>query len=410
MFLDMISNFDVVSRVLFPTPDPSYGPDDFPEELVFIPRSLDPSTEGSDDCVPCLLLLSPSARYVVLYLHSNAEDLGQCYTFCSVVRSQFQVNVLAVEYPGYGICGGGQATEDGVISNVCLAFEFLRKVLGWQFDEIIIFGRSIGCGPALALAEEASIYGLILVCPFISVKEIARIHVGPLAQFIDERFPNKDRIARVNSRLLLIHGKKDTVVPCWHGEALFKECRAPKHMVSPTEMEHNTNLLVDATYFVLPTLQFFDLPDYRFEPLRVPSWVYEKRMENRSGDKSKATTASASSSRAALKNALGALPSVEVRPDKDGKSYIAWNRAPNTQAPALHETTESTSDEVDIDVPENFLEGFNPAAQSVDDEDDELNFDEELPDAPDDVGYWKAPPSAAGVQPLNGYGPHATLV
>lgn len=408
----MVGNFDLVSRVLFPTPEPSYGPDDFPEELVFIPRSLDPNDETCEDLVPCLLLLSPSARYVVLYLHSNAEDLGQCYTFCSVVRSQFQVNVLVVEYPGYGICGGGQATEDGVVANARLAFDFLRKVLGWPADEIIIFGRSIGCGPALALAEEFTVYGVILVCPFISVKEIAKIHVGPLSQFIEERFPNKDRIARVKSRLLLIHGKKDGVVPCWHGEALYKECKTPKHLVCPADMEHNTNLLIDATYFVLPTLQFFALPDYRFEALRVPSWVYDKRFAkaNMESAGNRGTGCALNGSKAVVKNTLGALPSVEVRPDKDGRSYVAWNKPPeegsssSTQGGpvAVQAPSECTSDEVDIDFRDNL---------DIDNKDDlEMLFDDELPDAPDDVGYWKAPRSSAGVQPLYAHGPNATLV
>jgi hypothetical protein len=328
-----------------------------------------------------------------------------------VVRSQFQVNVLVVEYPGYGICGGGQATEDGVISNAKLAFDFLRKVLLWPADEIIIFGRSIGCGPALAIVEETPVYGVILVCPFISVKEIAKIHVGPIAQVIDERFPNKDRISRVKSRLLLIHGKKDSVVPCWHGETLFKECKAPKHFVCPADMEHNTNLLVDATYFVLPTLQFFDLPDYRFEALRVPSWVYEKRYAKPAENASKGSGSVSNTSRTAVKNALGSLPSVVVRPDKDGRSYIAWNKpsaegvSTSSDGPTLvKEPSESTSDDIDIDSRAGVdLESFSKV-------DVEYYFDDELPDAPDDVGYWKAPRSAAGVQPLNAHGPKSALV
>jgi len=49
-------------------------------------------------------------------------------------------------------------------------------------------------------------------------------------------------------------------------------------LVSPPEMEHNTNLHTDVTYFVLPMLQFFSLPDYCFDELRVPDWAYDKRL------------------------------------------------------------------------------------------------------------------------------------
>jgi len=275
--MDM-AGFNLVNTLLFPTPESSYGIADFPEELIWVPKNLEPHNTSPEDCIPCLLLSSPSARFFVLYLHSNAEDLGRCYTFCSMLRYQFQVHVLAVEYPGYGICPGEQATEETVIENASVAFRFLREVMKWPLDGIIVFGRSIGCGPALALAADHAVYGVILVCPFLSVRELCRGFIGMLADLIDERFPNKDRVGFLTSPLLLVHGKKDTVVPWTHGRTLFEACRSRKRFVSPENMHHNTNLHSDASFFVLPMLQFFSLPDYDFNDFRVPQWVFDKRM------------------------------------------------------------------------------------------------------------------------------------
>lgn len=273
-----LPGFNLVNTLLFPTPDSSYGVDDFPEELIWVPKTLDPETKSAEDCVPCLLLSSPSARFFILYFHSNAEDLGRSYTFCSMLRYQFQVHVLAVEYPGYGICPGEQANEETVIENAFLGFRFLRQVMSWPLDGIIVLGRSIGCGPALAIAAEHAVYGVILVCPFLSVRELCRSFVGRLADFIDERFPNKDKVRLLTSPLLLVHGKKDTVVPWTHGKRLYEACGSRKRMVAPENMHHNTNLHSDASYFVLPMLQFFGLPDYDFNEMRVPEWVFNKRL------------------------------------------------------------------------------------------------------------------------------------
>jgi len=279
-----MSRFDLVSRILFPTPDSSYDVDDFPEELIWIPRNLDPQTSKPEECMPAILLSSPSARFFILYLHSNAEDLGRCYAFCSLLRHQFQVHVLAIEYPGYGICPGGQADEDSVTENARVGFRFLREVLRWPLDGIFILGRSIGCGPALAIAVEHDVNGVILVCPFLSVQELGKDLIGPFAQFLTERFPNKDRVPLLRSPLLVVHGKKDTVVPCTHGVKLFHACRSRKRLVCPENMEHNTNLHADANYFVLPMLQFFALPDYCFEEMRLPRWIFDKRMSPRYSD------------------------------------------------------------------------------------------------------------------------------
>merc|ERR1719421_1907568 len=100
------------------------------------------------------------------------------------------------------------------------------------------------------------------------------------AHFIDERFPNKDRIHLIRSPVLIIHGRKDTLIPCRHGMSLYELGRSRKLLVCPEDMEHNTNLLTDVGYLVLPMLQFFSLPDYCFEDINVPAWVYDGRGAN----------------------------------------------------------------------------------------------------------------------------------
>merc|ERR1719375_1122677 len=223
------------------------------------------------------MLQSPSARFLILYLHSNAEDLGQCHSFCTLLRHQFQVHVLAVEYPGYGLCPGGQADEESVTENAFTAFRFIREILCWPLDGILVLGRSIGTGPALAIASKHEVYGVILISPFLSVQEVFKGFLGPIAYVVTNRFPNKDRVQRLRSPLLVVHGKMDVVVPVWHGEQLYHICKARKRLVCPDAMHHNSNLYADPNFFVLPMLQFFALPDFCFEDPRVPPWAYDKR-------------------------------------------------------------------------------------------------------------------------------------
>lgn len=269
--------FDLISRLVFPAPPSTYTAKDFPEELIWIPKSLDPHNKP-EEAIPCLFLTSPSARFVALYLHSNAEDLGRCYGFCSMIRTQFQVHVLAVEYPGYGLCPG-QPEEDTVTENANVAFRFIHETLNWPLDGILIFGRSIGTGPAIAIAEKNQVYGVVAVSPFLSVQSLCRDVVGPLARFVADRFPNMDRVPLIRSMLLVVHGKKDTVVPVSHGQQLYASCRSRKMLVCPDEMEHNSNLLSDPSYLVLPMLHFFALPDYCFEEIKVPKWVYTRHSD-----------------------------------------------------------------------------------------------------------------------------------
>lgn len=236
-----------------------------------------------EQCVPCLFLKYPSARFLVIYLHSNAEDIGKCYTFLSTLREQFQVHVLAVEYPGYGICAGGPATADTVTENAFAVFRFVREVIMWPLDSIKIFGRSIGTGPAIALGVQYNVSGLILITPFLSVRELVKDNIGVLAYLVEERFPSKDRIHLVRSPLLIVHGQKDTLIPTRHGTRLYELARSRKLLVCPEAMEHNTSLLTNATFLVLPMLQFFALPDYCFEDMEVPRWAFAERHSAKQG-------------------------------------------------------------------------------------------------------------------------------
>jgi len=243
-----------------------------------VPKTLDPKTCSPEDCVPCLFLPYSSARFLIFYLHSNAEDIGRCHAFCSSVRAQFQVHVLAVEYPGYGICPGGPCDEHRVTENAFVAFRFVREVLCWPLDSILILGRSIGCGPAISLAVRYQVSGVIVVSPMLSVREVCKDALGPLSYVVDERFPNMDRVPLIRSPFLVVHGQKDGMIPVRHGVELYGLCRSRKLLICPKDMEHNTNLLANVTYFVLPMLQFFSLPDYCFEDIVVPKWAYDKRL------------------------------------------------------------------------------------------------------------------------------------
>lgn len=379
-----LTDFNFVNTLLFPAPEPTYNASNFPGELIWIPKTLDPKSAKPEECVPSLLLPAASARFIVLYLHSNAEDLGRCHGFCSLLRLQFQVHVLAVEYPGYGICPGGPACEQSVIDNAFLALRFIREVLKWPQEEIIVFGRSIGTGPALALAAHRQLYGVVLICPFLSVRALCRDFVGPVADLIEERFDNKERIGHVICPMLLVHGKQDFVVPWQHGLQLYEACRAKKRLVLPDQMNHNTNLHVDASYFVLPMLQFFGLPDYSFEQLTIPPWIYNKHLSPsyREGETE-------------APPAYGAAPEV-WRCERGAEA--AFQQAVHPPIKVHAEPAQPWIEDKSPDSPRwSIAEDASPRRKASsphleDCLDEKANFDdEELPALPEEVGFHKVP-------------------
>merc|ERR1719384_61070 len=90
------------------------------------------------------------------------------------------MNVLAVEYPGYGLLHGLPASEDALKEVALTAFRFILDELKVAYEQVILFGRSVGSGPSVYLASRFPIGGLILVAAFASIKEAARSLVGRL--------------------------------------------------------------------------------------------------------------------------------------------------------------------------------------------------------------------------------------
>ena len=82
-----------------------------------------------------------------LYFHANAEDLGKIYDFLDIMRCVLEVNIIAPEYPGYGLYKG-KASCKKVLSDSELIYKFIQNSLKLQPADIYIMGRSIGSGPA----------------------------------------------------------------------------------------------------------------------------------------------------------------------------------------------------------------------------------------------------------------------
>eukprot|EP00405_Crypthecodinium_cohnii_P035481 CAMPEP_0206534212 /NCGR_PEP_ID=MMETSP0325_2-20121206/5416_1 /ASSEMBLY_ACC=CAM_ASM_000347 /TAXON_ID=2866 /ORGANISM="Crypthecodinium cohnii, Strain Seligo" /LENGTH=400 /DNA_ID=CAMNT_0054030983 /DNA_START=143 /DNA_END=1341 /DNA_ORIENTATION=- len=271
-----------IDKLVFPAPTPTYSKETFKKHLCWIPWNEAVSPDRLDDeryaeGIPCMWLPAPKAAGVILFCHGNAEDLGMCFPFVRHMRDQFKMNVLAVEYPGYGLLHSLAPSEAALKEVALTAFRFILDELHVAYEQVILFGRSVGSGPTVYLASRFPVGGLILVAAFASVREAAKSLVGPLiAQILEERFPNIALIGNVSCPTLFIHGEKDNLVPPSHSVALFKHCRSRKLLITPPGMEHNTNLFTDAQFLAVPAINFFGLPGYQQEsPPQMPQRFFE---------------------------------------------------------------------------------------------------------------------------------------
>lgn len=174
----------------------------------------------------------------VLYAHGNAEDLGHTRARLVRLSAAARVAVLAFDYPGYGLNTGEAPTEAGVVRDAAAAFAYLVRARGVDPRSIVLMGRSIGSGPAVALAAQlcrapcpalgcgaaAGLLGGLLVesgvASCVRVVSAAAAHVP-----YTDVFPNVDRIGAVTAPVCIVHGARDTTVPVAHAHMLWAATR-----------------------------------------------------------------------------------------------------------------------------------------------------------------------------------------
>ena len=173
-------------------------------------------------------------KKAIIRCHGNAED-AKATLWALAELAEAGYTVAAVDYPGYGL-SDGSPDEEGCYRNVHRLYDWLVEKRGFKPEDIIVDGFSIGTGPATELAATRPCGGLILEAPFLSApRVVTRARILPI-----DPFPNLKRIRDVKCRVLIIHGKADSVVPYSQGLELFKIANEPKRFMSVEEGEHNS--------------------------------------------------------------------------------------------------------------------------------------------------------------------------
>lgn len=244
-----------VTEFVFPPVRCSYDKDH--DNLVFFPA-------GADADIPAMLvppslsldakrkdLLGEKTSFCVIYFHPNAVDIGDCVHDLFNIRDgvfKGDAVVLAPEYCGYGLLSEYRPSVESIDLVSAAAWRFCRKALGFRGDQIVLWGRSIGTGPACSMAawrakrslekedkkdfieanSQRSLGAVVLVAPFTSVTEVALWHTNKLVASLVS--PMWEVLELVKDEGLedipfcVVHPREDEVIPFSHGEAIFESC------------------------------------------------------------------------------------------------------------------------------------------------------------------------------------------
>ncbi|XP_062516547.1 alpha/beta hydrolase domain-containing protein 17B-like [Corticium candelabrum] len=185
-----------------------------------------------NNTIACMYVrCSDDPHYTILFSHGNAVDIGQMSSFYVGLGSRINCNIMSYDYSGYG-ASSGAPNEKNMYADIEAAWNALRKRYGISPESVIFYGQSIGTVPTVDLASRFEVAAVILHSPLMSGMRVA--FPSTKRTWCWDPFPSIDKISKVQSPVLVIHGTEDDVIDLSHGMAMYE--RAP-NTVDPLWVE-----------------------------------------------------------------------------------------------------------------------------------------------------------------------------
>ncbi|MBW8035529.1 MAG: alpha/beta hydrolase [Planctomycetes bacterium] len=193
--------------------------------------------------IPC-----EKAKMTVLFCHGNGGNMAHRLDTINILN-ELGLNCLIFDYRGYGD-SQGKTTENGTYLDAQAAWKWLTHKKGIKAEQIIIFGRSLGGSVAANLAARTIPAGLILESAFTSFPAIGAKYYPylPVKLFAAFSYNTVESLKKINCPLLVMHSKRDEIVPYEFGPQIYEAANEPKEFVEILGCHNDGFLFSGQTY------------------------------------------------------------------------------------------------------------------------------------------------------------------
>ena len=167
----------------------------------------------------------------ILFFHGNAGNMGFRLENLQLLYRQLntgglRVNILAVDYRGYGDSDDVKPDEKGLMADGEAVLKFARQHPAVDAKHVMVFGRSLGGAVAIYLASAfpGDVAGMIVENTFFNVSLMVDKLFAWLSVFkrliLRINWPSDQRVPLITAPALFIRGAVDKLVPPAHSEML----------------------------------------------------------------------------------------------------------------------------------------------------------------------------------------------
>lgn len=172
---------------------------------------------------------------LILYYKGNSKSFTEEHErYERFVSEGF--GFLASDYRGFP-ASPGAISEAGILADAVAAYDWAAA----QNVPIVIWGRSLGTGPATYVASRKDAEALLLETPFLSAVGVAaeRYPILPVYWVMLDQFRSNEWIADVSEPVMVAHGTGDKTISVSNGERLYALAPNPDELWIVPEAGHS---------------------------------------------------------------------------------------------------------------------------------------------------------------------------
>ena len=181
----------------------------------------------------------------VLRFYGNADRAERWVTAEAEMWNERAIEIWGMNYPGFG-GSTGPARLKRIASAATTAFDALRREAGE--NPVVLFGASIGTGPALHIATHRSVAGLILHNPPALRQLILRQYgwwnlwllAGPIAAQIPSEFDSIANARLVRAPAIFLLAEQDEIVAPRFQQLVVDAYAGEKRVIALRRAYHNS--------------------------------------------------------------------------------------------------------------------------------------------------------------------------
>ena len=171
---------------------------------------------------------------LAIFAHGNGELIDDwCHDLSSY--TELGISLLIPEYRGYGR-SAGSPSQSAIVADFVRFHDMMLERPEVDPSRVIFHGRSIGGGVVCALARRRQPTAMVLWSTFTRLADVVA-RFGLPGWLVPDRFDNLTVVEEFEAPLLLVHGRRDNLIPLAHAHRLY--AAAPQAELLTYDADHN---------------------------------------------------------------------------------------------------------------------------------------------------------------------------